>query len=146
MDELSFEALRWVSNQNKTRWFLVLKVRKPADNSLNLLLGECNGIASSCSQPQLYQSLAESASKSGNPDRASQGKIMDASDFFHFSIAWSLSAPPKQDGVESVEHQQLPDCVQSLRAGCEGVKVKIGNTVTSIMFGNSQNTSNSLLG
>jgi len=56
---VSPQTLKWVSNYEKTRWFLVLRVSRPKYNNLNRLLNLCNSVLHRFGQPPLYAKSAE---------------------------------------------------------------------------------------
>ncbi|KAJ5580989.1 hypothetical protein N7450_007290 [Penicillium hetheringtonii] len=56
---VSPQTLKWVSNYEKTRWFLVLRVSRPKYNNLNRLLNLCNSVLHRFGQPPLYAKLDE---------------------------------------------------------------------------------------
>ncbi|KAK2745006.1 poly(U)-specific 3'-to-5' RNA exonuclease [Onygenales sp. PD_40] len=124
-------GLDWVSNFEKTRWFLVLRVNKPVNNELNRLLGISNTSLAAFGQPPLYQNASPSEregkkrhfrDQEKGPNSASLG---DYSDCFHMSIAWSLTEPSNEDKqrVSSIDLGKLKEI--EVRFNC--VKVKIGN-------------------
>ena len=89
--------LDWVSNHERTRWFLVLRVQKPARNNLNQLLRLANAALAHFHQPPLYErdtraSRASAGQKSGLVDGD-----FDYTDCFHISLAWSLDEPDPEE-------------------------------------------------
>ncbi|KAG0651202.1 U6 snRNA phosphodiesterase [Hyphodiscus hymeniophilus] len=136
--------LDWVSNLEKTRWFLVLRLHEPPSNSLNKVLHISNKVVQEYGQPTLYATPPEihvRKSKSKG-SRASQSDLdikmdwdamQNVSDAFHVSIAWMLERPSFElmattkslftDGFGNMDEL-------SFRA--EEVKAKVGNLVTSI--------------
>lgn len=56
---------RWVSNADRSRWFLVVGLEPPPGNELNRLLHACNQVAEAWGMPRLYQ---------GDRRRARSGK------------------------------------------------------------------------
>lgn len=147
------DRLDWVSNYEKTRWFLVLNVRRPEGDSLNRLLRLSNRTLSLYGQPPLY----ETSTLAATPRRSSTSKIgatatasgkalsrehqrrraaqdteelKDYSDCFHVSIAWSLSEPSTfaQEAISKIDLWKLKE----LKVRFDCVKAKIGNNVTSI--------------
>ncbi|KAL1609275.1 poly(U)-specific 3'-to-5' RNA exonuclease [Nothophoma quercina] len=84
-----FRGLKWVSNFERNRWFLVLGIKKPAHNELNRLLSACNEAARKCGHPALYSGgkgdgPMENNSPTLGPD-LKRDKV-DRSDNFHVSI------------------------------------------------------------
>ena len=147
---ISFIALDWVPNLEKTRWFLVLRIGRPDGNGLNKLLHVSNQIVKEYGQPQLYVSSAlaapademapkKSARSSRHTGRAARStnmiwsSIQDVSDAFHISIAWTLESPSEQllKVTKSLNTNIVANLGQIL-VRIEEVKAKIGNVVTSI--------------
>ncbi|RLM00732.1 hypothetical protein CFD26_108287 [Aspergillus turcosus] len=107
-------SLDWVSNYERTRWFLVLRVTKPANDNLNRLLGLSNRFLAHFGQPPLYADTQHE----------------DLSHCFHVSLAWSLTepSPEKKKQIEAIDLRGLRSLV--IRFDC--VKAKIGNNISSI--------------
>ena len=59
----ALDGLRWVSNHEKTRWFLVLSIKPPPEDELNKLLKACNAVSGSYGFPLLYEEPLEMDSK-----------------------------------------------------------------------------------
>ncbi|KAL4784719.1 U6 snRNA phosphodiesterase Usb1 [Aspergillus varians] len=131
--DVQVESLDWVSNFEKTRWFYVLRVKRPDKNCLNQLLHISNRSLSLFGQPPLYERVSD-FSNSGDPQRRLQGSKPsspgDFSEFFHVSIAWSLTEPSAEDRecMKSIDLRGLT----ALRIKFDCVKAKIGNNVSSI--------------
>ncbi|KAJ5642902.1 uncharacterized protein N7484_005409 [Penicillium longicatenatum] len=91
-------GLKWVSNYERTRWFLVLRVGKPGPDSLNGLLRLSNRVLARFGQPPLYASH-------GNQHN------QDFSDYFHISLAWALKEPcqEEKDRVAATDLKPLQD-------------------------------------
>ncbi|PKX91024.1 HVSL domain-containing protein [Aspergillus novofumigatus IBT 16806] len=125
-------SLDWVSNYERTRWFLVLRVTKPAKDNLNRLLGLSNRSLAHFGQPPLYAGISagpvHSHGRHESVKPATQPE--DLSHCFHISLAWSLTEPtPEQKKkVEAIDLRRL----QSLIIQFDCVKVKIGNNISSI--------------
>ncbi|KUL82275.1 hypothetical protein ZTR_10767 [Talaromyces verruculosus] len=54
------DTLDWVSNTERTRWFLVLKLKKPTGDNLNRLLQISNRLLGAYNQPPLYATKPQS--------------------------------------------------------------------------------------
>ncbi|KAJ5117284.1 Endoplasmic reticulum oxidoreductin-1 [Penicillium atrosanguineum] len=121
------DTLTWVSNYEKTRWFLVLHVARPQNNELNNLLHLSNRALASFDQPPLYAPSRDSRPRASS---ARDRQRVDYSDCFHISIAWSLTGPAEED-VERVQGIDLIE-VKGLEVRFDSVKAKIGNHVESI--------------
>jgi hypothetical protein len=130
-------TLYWVSNYEKTRWFLVFSVQRPVQDHLNRLLRLSNDSLRLFDQPPLY---AGSRSQ-GQPTRASSNHRKDDvptddfSGYFHISLAWTLSEPSAR------HHRQVTGIdlrgLRELQIGFDSVKAKVGNNVTSIPLDSS---------
>ncbi|CEJ57800.1 hypothetical protein PMG11_06480 [Penicillium brasilianum] len=130
------DTLKWVSNHERTRWFLVLHVARPVSDGLNRLLALSNRALAAFDQPSLYAS-SRGARRNRAPVAHGRGQDLnefsgDYSDCFHISLAWSLVEPSKKD-EERVRGLELGD-VGSMRVSFDSVKVKIGNHVESVVF------------
>lgn len=130
------DTLKWVSNNERTRWFLVLHVARPVSDGLNRLLALSNRALAAFDQPSLY---ASSSGTRWNRALVAHGRGQDMSesagdysDCFHVSLAWSLVEPSKKD-EERVRGLDLGD-VKSMRVGFDSVKAKIGNHVESVVL------------
>jgi hypothetical protein len=121
------DTLKWVSNYEKTRWFLVLHVAKPHNDELNRLLHVSNRALACFDQPPLYTPSRDSRPRASV---AHDRQHADYSDCFHISIAWSLSGPDEGEAerVAAIDLKSL----QGLEVRFDSVKAKIGNHVESI--------------
>ena len=122
--DITLGSLEWVSNYEKTRWFLVLDVQKPPNNDLNRLLKLSNRSLASFGQPPLYEKTPQTSD-------ADVGQTNeDYSHCFHISLAWALAEPSSDDKkrVASIAFQVLKEF--NIRFDC--VKAKIGNNISSI--------------
>lgn len=121
--------MKWVSNYEKTRWFLVLHVAKPQNNGLNRLLELCNRALAQFNQPPLYAPPRES--RPSRVDAHGHGsQRVDYSDCFHISLAWSLTEPTVNDEkrVAGIDLRAAKD----LYVKFDSIKAKIGNHVENI--------------
>ncbi|KAJ5157828.1 uncharacterized protein N7482_008928 [Penicillium canariense] len=96
------DALQWVSNHERTRWFLVLHVAQSAGDGLTRLLTLSNRALAAFDQPPLYTTPSSDARPSRAPvahdrSRGAAGPAGYHSDSFHVSLAWSLDGPSKMD-------------------------------------------------
>ncbi|KAF3905588.1 hypothetical protein AA313_de0208548 [Arthrobotrys entomopaga] len=120
--EVRFTNLEWVPNQDRTRWFWVMRASSPVQSrqrqqSLALLLTMCNQVVRRHNQQELYLK-----------DR--RGGVRDG---FHVSLGWSLTEPTKElseDILTAVASVQSD--LAELRMRCDTLKVKIGNAVHTI--------------
>ena len=140
--EVQFDKVAWYANYERNRWFLSLGTARPDGDELNTLLHASNEACHAMKQPKLYVSprnqkdRQEEKSKKRRTKAASMdtvsasGVTEDCSDFFHASLAWSLEAQALSNGEESM----VPSETESLLVGFDCVKVKIGNTITSLPF------------
>jgi len=130
--ETCFEQLQWHPNEDRTRWFLVLRVADE-DGALLKLLHTCNSVAVKYGQPKLYEDDNEYSGTQQTPKRMSNSKIPEK---FHISIAWSLEEPPSSNATSASDTAcntlNLPSAIHSLRVPFGEVKVRIGQDVTSM--------------
>ncbi|KAK5700264.1 poly(U)-specific 3'-to-5' RNA exonuclease [Elasticomyces elasticus] len=139
-------GLAWHPNELRTRWFLVLQLRKPAQDELAKLLRSCNEIAGGFEQPLLYtQDSIEGESLDAAKQHGGDG---DDGGKFHISLAWSLTEPTGGDGtiaattevahgkVEKSEPNTAPAAIETEMKGLSmtfsEVKVRIGQDVHSL--------------
>ncbi|KAE8140979.1 U6 snRNA phosphodiesterase Usb1 [Aspergillus pseudotamarii] len=127
------EGLHCVSNYEKTRWFYVLRVKKPENDALNCLLKLSNRSLALFSQPPLYGAsphVLKADAGASTPMQWQRGGFEDYSHCFHISLAWSLTepSPDERDQIAKIELRELSD----LRVYFDRVKAKIGNHITSI--------------
>src|SRR5689334_9596124 len=83
------DTLKWVSNHERTRWFLVLHVARPVSDGLNRLLALSNRALAAFNQPSLYAS-SRGARRNRAPVAHGRGQDLsessgDYSDCFHIS-------------------------------------------------------------
>jgi hypothetical protein len=143
-----FSGLDWVPNFEKTRWFLVLRLKAPDGNGLNKLLHVCNIAIQEYGQPSLYAKAVERkkpkktrgpgkygrmANRRGSELKMDWSSMQDLSNAFHISIAWTLESPNQYllDETKSFATEQLGE-VKTLAVEVEEIKAKLGNVVTSI--------------
>jgi len=146
--QVKFVSLNWVSNSEKTRWFLVLRLEPPPGNELNKLLGRCNAVGQEFGQPPLYVSASAVKSDPSLPDkrqklensclpvatRTKGGIPLPAVDEkFHVSIAWTLTRPDQTitELAKEIGAANFSE-VSSLHMEVKEIKVKIGNIITSV--------------
>lgn len=80
----SADKIEWVSNDDRTRWFLVLKLGDIDMSCFESLLAACNRVAQRFGLAQLYA------------DRGAPGECVDDTDvLFHISFGWTLHDPKK---------------------------------------------------
>ena len=154
---ISIKGMDWVGNQEKTRWFLVLRVARPGNDGLSKLLRTTNKAVETFGQPPLYSPAqvqgpraiksiraprgsrpmrgprvhAVTRSKDRSPPRQDPNDE-DLSSYFHISIGWTLN-PPSTDLTDRTRSTVLRD-IMVLQIPVNAVKVKIGNNVTSIQL------------
>jgi U6 snRNA phosphodiesterase len=140
-------GLDWVPNSERTRWFLMLKLKRPENDGLNLLLAVTNYVAKDSGLEMLYTDqesreggLPEKESPPGvsragrrglNRKKHKEFPAMVSADYtsrFHFSIAWQLEEPGKRS-IASVDALQPG---KGLSISCDCLKVKIGNAIHDI--------------
>jgi hypothetical protein len=133
-------VVEWHRTPESGRSFLVLRLRtstSTSDNNnnpnpeLTELLRRCNAVAAAYGQPELYSWAAES----GDDDGRNGGGERKIGEAFHVSIAWSFAEPSEElrrvtervFGEKSVRER-----IEQVQIPVDGVKVKIGNTVTHV--------------
>lgn len=146
-----FTALKWVSNYERNRWFLVLGMEKPAQDELNRLLDACNDAAQQCGHAPLYiggkgdgpmeaKTRSDVASdkkckrQKSVPDEdlaIGTGVITDRTHNYHISIAWNLEEPAPE-WIALAQSIDVSMFITSPQAPFESVKAKIGNSITNI--------------
>ena len=141
-----FTALKWVSNYERNRWFLVLGMEKPAQDELNRLLHSCNDAAQECGHAPLYiggrgdgpmEAKLHSDVANEKPKRQKSvptkeaDVALDRTQNYHVSIAWNLEEPAPE-WIALVQSIDVSKFVTSPQASFESVKAKIGNAVTNI--------------
>ncbi|KAL4902606.1 hypothetical protein BDW74DRAFT_180708 [Aspergillus multicolor] len=131
--DVQVESLDWVSNFEKTRWFYVLRAKRPDKDCLNRLLHISNHSLGRFGQPPLYAPALDSSASGGIQPHIKSGKLTSTRDYsecFHVSIAWSLTEPSAEDKkrLESIDLQPL----RALKIKFDCVKAKLGNNVSSI--------------
>ena len=141
--DLSPASLDWVSNEEGTRWFLVVRLSPPEHDELNRLLGLCNTTVEVFGESPLY-----STSHQRRPARAGRTKAQrltrrpshrssaltgahGVDSCFHISIAWSLQAPTEavKEHLHSPEIQSILHRLKNTTISFSSVKVKLGNVV-----------------
>lgn len=156
----------WAANAERTRWFLALRVAKPDGDELNKLLAVCNDVAESQGLPTLYARSPNSANnrtrgvmrndvRKGNPQvhdepESAEEMHVDVTDRFHVSVAWTLDDPlqnGKRFGAAEISGYDVKaQDLDSFSVSVGAVKVKFGNNVTSIPFGEGEARARGILG
>ena len=130
--------LNWVANHDKTRFFLVLKLSKPNNDELNILLSICNEATQQLGLPQLYEHQRDSPlDLDPRPKIQAQG-MTDKSDAFHISIAWTLEdlgGRGKQSLMDIADDQ-----LGGLKVSFSLLKLKIGNSVIDLPLARNQDS------
>jgi U6 snRNA phosphodiesterase len=117
----------WVSNYDKSRFFLVLKLSKPPEDELNRLLRVCNNVARLFDLPPLYDHSSE-VKHGSRPETPVE--VLDRSDAFHSSIAWSLQKPG--DSWRPMLKASARDGLCGLKIPFSVLKLKMGNVVVDL--------------
>lgn len=132
---VSLEGLSWESNLDQSRWFLVLRLSRPAHDELNRLLSLSNRLLARFNQPPLYENptrQVRGGPANNDDDNTTKSKTGDYSQCFHISIAWKLGHPSAKEREEAASVYLGAACPSSVRFG--NVKLKIGNAITSVPF------------
>lgn len=144
----SLEELQWHPNEDRTRWFLVLRVADK-NNELMKLLRACNSVADVYDQPRLYEDDEAGESKRKKHNSTNHEKESQVSKKFHISIAWSLQDPSEsgvmQQGEGNGNGQNLPSSVNGLGVPFSEVKIRIGQDVTSLPLDQKRRRSSGVL-
>ena len=163
---MSVTGFDWTANYEKTRWFLVMRLDRAPQDGLNELLRMSNTVVQKFGQPTLYTDSQSSRAAhpiypqghkkpqrgSKKPGSASSkdplshmelANYVDASASFHFSIGWTLTAP---SGSLSKKLDHASHDFQAMRISVTSVKVKIGNSITSIPLASKIDTSHTIIG
>ncbi|KAI9668968.1 MAG: poly(U)-specific 3'-to-5' RNA exonuclease [Trizodia sp. TS-e1964] len=156
--DVASTSVDWAANEDKTRWFLVLRLAKPSNDQLNLLLHVSNQVTARFGKDALYDADSKAIADEVIPNFKSRssraarfrgnqisgqnaGSIpkkqnqKDYSSFFHISLAWKLGQP----SPELLERTNLLDVKTLMREGpprikFDAVKIKIGNSIASIIL------------
>ena len=161
---MSVKGFDLTANHEKTRWFLVMRLHRAPQDGLNELLRISNTIAQKFGQPTLYADSQSSRAAhpiypqdhkkprrgSKNPGPASMDSVphmelanhVDASASFHVSIGWSLTTP-SESLLMKLDHASHD--FQTMRISVNSVKVKIGNSITSIPLASKIATSHTII-
>ncbi|KAK2872160.1 hypothetical protein FQN49_002518 [Arthroderma sp. PD_2] len=137
--EVSISSLDWVSNFEHTRWFLVLRLDRPANDNLNRLLNLSNRSLAQFNQPPLYgnhigiqnrKRVKQEGLKDGPPQSPDLGNT-DYTDSFHVSVAWKLEEPSTEDKEQLLTVDLQP---RKFDIKFNNIKVKVGNQIHSAAF------------
>ena len=116
-------SLDWASNDEKSRWFVVLRLDHSKDDGLNKLLHASNEACKLFGQPLLYKPrMAEQVREPAH------SQLQDLARHCHISIAWSLDQSAGTYGAASGNHDVN---VPRLKVPVDLIKVKMGNMVHS---------------
>ncbi|KAF2259090.1 hypothetical protein CC78DRAFT_476349 [Lojkania enalia] len=146
--EILFDALKWVPNYERNRWFLVLGISKPPNDELNRLLRACNQAVEKCGHPGLYVGGKGDGPMEGNTSNGPANKkqkrarainsgqeaSIDSAEFtdrFHVSIAWNL-VEPAPEWLALVRDISVGDYIKRPQVPFDAVKAKVGNTIHNI--------------
>lgn len=137
-------TLKWVTNFDGTRHFLIVTLKRPKSDALRTLLDTCNRTTGGMGLPQLY---------AGNDDHTKVGVVSrpkkladdqhvetpvndtigidvdgDTDEKFHISIAWSL----EKVCTNLTVLQELRKKLEDVKIMFDKVFIKIGNQVSSV--------------
>lgn len=137
-------TLKWVTNFDGTRHFLVVTLKRPKSDALRTLLETCNRTASNMGLPQLYArnddhskvGVVSKPQKSGVEqhveipvdDTVAMDHDGNIDEKFHISIAWCLEKVPTNLTVL----QELRKKLEDMEIMFDKVFIKIGNQVPSV--------------
>lgn len=153
----------WVANFENTRWFLVVRLERGSQDSLNKILKASNETSTAFGQLPLYSQprvpsdivsshsskMSKRASGTGSSiqivsvEPTPPKKIEDKSSHFHVSIGWTLGPPPK-----AVVNQlrELANADKPFHIEVTAVKLKIGNNISVVSLSPKTETSNGIIG
>lgn len=121
----------WHANEDRTRWFLVLRLQRPPANELRTLLKKCNALAVQFNQPLLYH--GDTSTENDDSQDLHDSGIHDS---FHISVAWSLKfeeSKQAQSGPVNVDvSPALLKQFEGLNIEFSELKVRVGQDVHSI--------------
>lgn len=127
--------MKWVSNHEDTRHFLILTLKRPRHDELRSLLSACNRTAAGFGLPQLYTHNENAVGVPAGHVSNGHKKMLRScgatdDDKFHISIAWSLRKPPTSLSLLAQLHKQIGN----LDITFEKVFIKIGNQVSTVLL------------
>lgn len=139
--DVVFDRVAWYPNHERKRWFLSLGAGKPKGDELNRLLHASNKVCRAIQQPELYVPMKNDSELPSKKQKIEAVQLpfgvsptssvpLDCSDSFHVSLAWSLQTQSLSSGFQ----QCAPKELQKLSANFDCIKVKIGNSITSLPF------------
>ena len=129
-------GLDWFANYERSRFFLALKLSRPSNNDLNKLLSASNAAARQFGLAELYDNDSK---KSDKDISKTQQTMIDRSDAFHISIAWTVKEPDKETRQQLVNLED--DYLKTLMVSFSALKLKMGNVVIGIPFTKCRDTS-----
>lgn len=127
-------ALRWVHNFDRSRYFLIVTLKRPENDELQKLLTICNKTAQAFSLPQLYTEGSPMVVGVSDGTTEDEGEVFPITtkpqdhEKFHISIGWILEQP-QVDGL-TAGHQ--PERLDNLPVEFKQVHLKVGNQITTI--------------
>ena len=156
--------MAWVANEDKTRWFLVMRMEQDAEDLLTALLVISNQTVVRFGQPPLYAMSIGAGSSAvrtfgsmpntihdhhqqvhQQQDQASRGARVDDSGSsygFHVSIGWILQEPSTS---ALMILKELEDSLEPFSIAISSIKVKMGNTVNVIPLSSMQGSSSGII-
>jgi len=145
--DVRVSGVRWVSNFDGTRHFLIVNLTKPGKNQLQTLLSICNKLARQFGLPELYAHGETNAvgvqKQPGAPLDNQQAAVPpQPDDKFHISIAWTLVKPKCNSCVLDEEiHRKLG----SIKLSFQDVLIKIGNAISNVHLREMTDTTSLLI-
>lgn len=144
----------WVANEEKNRWFMVLRIAQSTTLELVQLLGISNGVVAKFGQRPLYHEHQQISYPPNvlNEDPATKANKIERLDpipqsmasQFHISIGWSLKPLPNH--TETLRNMSTLDD-RMFQFDVSTVKVKIGNEVIAFsLLSEVDNTLNRIIG
>jgi len=139
-------GVRWVSNFDETRHFLIMSLTKPEDDQFQTLLSTCNAVARSFGLSELYANkenhgVGVQKQCGARVEEENVTVSPEADEQFHISIAWTLVKPTSNACILDRElRQKLTD----INIPVEDVLIKIGNIVSTVHLGEMRDTTSVL--
>ena len=141
----SSSKVKWVSNFDGSRHFLIVTLNRPEGDGLAELLKVCNQVAKEFGLPELYAGSTDQGLNVGVATTQGDGRRnepaeeilvlakddkTDDHEKFHVSIAWSLDKP--SDLRESAGDDEWKKKLAELKISISQVSLKMGNKITTI--------------
>lgn len=140
--------LTWHPNHDRTRTFLVLRVKEVEglEGRLKELLTACNGVAREFGCHELYANHGRR--RKANSEKGAEEEEEDV-EGFHISLAWSLDVEQMMNDGDMLTDSVLEAKMQKIREmeiPFSEVKIRLGKDVTTVPLGRTQRRRSGILG